>query len=195
MMLSLDLIDWYDWRGLHVELSSSAPDNDQRMRASAQRIYMPPYDQSAFNDDQIAMNSLRVLAACHDERNYETSPAGVHPSHEAAVILGLRQFPHAGQRLGDWSLIKSSPEARQYAQSLVAVTNVAWRVSALREDWQSFGSAEDEVWLTCPDLIDLALRHSQNVDPVLRIIDERHELNVTEIERVLSAHALSEGVL
>jgi hypothetical protein len=195
MMLPLDLIDWYDWNGLHLALSSSAPGNDERMRASASSIAIPPDATSVFNDDRVAMNTLRVLAACHDERKYETKSAGMEPNYESAVILGLQRFEHNGQRLGDWSLIKGSPEARQYAQALVAVTNVAWGVAVMPRDSHVFGTGQDDIWLTCPDLVDLAFRHSSNIDPVLRIMDQRHETDPSEIERILSAGSLSEGML
>lgn len=195
MMLPLDLIDWYDLHGLHLALSSSAPDNDARMRASANRIAIPRDIKSVFNDDRIATNSLRMLAACHDEREGTSGSRRVSLDHESAVIFGLRRFEYNEQRLGDWSLIKGSPEARQHARALVSVTNAAWRVSTVLKDANIFGSGKDEVWLDCPDLTELTFRRSDNIDPVLRIIDERHELDAAEIERILSAHVLSEGVL
>lgn len=191
--LELDFIGWADLR----ELKQSLDQGDQRVRASVRRIVHPINSTSAFYDGKVVIHTLRMLAACHDHRVYKT-PFPVNEYFESDSILGLGRYSYEGKKL-DFQLITQDEDAYAYAKALVAITNVLLSVTysvnfhplsaALRAD-------NEEVWIVSQPILDLVLRHSRNIDPVLTALDERHTLDPDEIDSIVAnGNALGAGTL
>lgn len=192
--LPVDLIRWADLNKLDQLLSLG----DQRIRYASKRIMYPMQGQnSVFNYRPLKVDTMRLLALCHDHRKYKTKSEAGNGYLESEGVLGLRRFEHEGITL-DWASLKYEDGARGFAKALLALTNLVWDVmvdtpGAVESDL--FFTAQEETWLKDESLIELARRHAHDIDPVLNIIDERHVLDTVEIERILSEGVLSTGVL
>lgn len=189
---SLDFIDWADLR----ELKQSLDQGDQRVRRSVRRIVHPTFVNSVHDDHKVLMHTLRMLAACHDARAYDTQCVDAE-YYESDAVFGLRRFTFNGSVL-NWELIRHDEAALNYAKALIAVTNLLWAVvtSDPLHPLSSVLKAEtEEVWLTSEPVIELVLRHVDHIDLVLNAIDQRHDVDPEEIERIVNYGVLGDGVV
>ena len=189
----MDFVRWADGMTLVHYLKRGGKSVSQ----SLQSIINPRMRQSVFNDTELEWNTIRMLAACHDNREYLNEKPVRSDYQENEAILGLRHFSYDGASL-TFDLISSNEAAHKYAMALVAVTNLTWNITGTMLDSKEadvFRIEDEEVWLKSQPLVSLVQRNTHRIDHLLEAMDQRCTINVDEIERIMESGALGNGVL
>lgn len=171
--------------------------SERKLRRSLHGIETPKVFPSDLMDENTKWHTIRMLAACHDNRTYITNKPVYSDYDEYHTIFGLRHLSHEGAPIS-FDLISTNDSAHRHAKALVAVTNLWWNVTATMlksPEADIFRIEEEEVWLKSRPHIELVQRHYSQIDRLLNAIDQRCTINVEELETIMSSGALGTGAL